>query len=101
MLSRTGGVWLGWLGASWPLAILSGDGDASRLSCFGREYVFLRSNIESLSKQRGMFSIGLRIKHTVPTYPQFVVFWVPPFPRSARFSSLKKELESLGYTVWE
>ena len=89
------------MNATIPFATLSGDGDALRLSCLGQEYVFFRSSIESLSRHRGIFSIGLRIQHTVPTYPQFVVFWVAPFPRSARFSSLKKELESLGYTVWE
>jgi hypothetical protein len=101
MLSWTGGARLDWMNATMPLATLSGDGKALCLSCFGQEYVFLRSNIESLSKYRSIFSIGLRIQHTVPTYPQFVVFWVCSYLRSGRFSTLKNELESLGYTAWE
>jgi hypothetical protein len=101
MFSWTGGAAVGWMTVSAPVAILSGDGDALRLSCFRREYVFLRSNIESLSKQRLLLGIGLRIRHTVPTYPQFVVFGVSSLPWSKRFSMLKKQLESLGYTVWE
>src|SRR5438045_584648 len=101
MFSQTGGVHLGWWSVSRPYAILSGYRDALRLSCFGREYVFPKSNIESLSKQRLLFATGLRIKHTVPTYPQFALFGVSALPWSTHFSALKKELESLGYTVWE
>ncbi len=37
-------------------------------------YVFHKSNIESLSKHRGLLSVGLRIHHTVPLYPELIVF---------------------------
>ncbi len=82
-----------------PFATLSGGQEALRLSCFRQDYVFPKSSIEVLSKHRGMFSIGLRIHHTVPLYPEFVVFWVSPFWGGARFERLKARLESLGYRV--
>ena len=97
MFSLRGGAKLNWANITAPFAVLSGDSNALCLSCFRRDYVFHRSCILGLSKFRGMFSIGLRIEHTVPTYPGFVVFWVSMFPWSIRFSMLKEELERHGY----
>ena len=96
--SQIGGARLDWMNVTIPYARLSGDGNSLRLSCSGRDHVFHSSNIESLSRYR-MFSIGLRIEHTVPTYPRFVVFWVSPFPWGRGFSMLKEKLERLGYSV--
>jgi hypothetical protein len=85
-----------------PFAVLSGDRNALRLSCFGRDYVFHKTTMERLSRYRGLVSLGLRIEHTVPIFPSFVVFWDSPFAWSrAPFARLKEKLESLGYTVHE
>jgi hypothetical protein len=100
MFALKGGARLNWWNVSAPFAVLSGDGNALRLSCFRRDYVFDKSCILDLSRFRGMFSVGLRIEHTVPTYPEFVVFWVSMFPWSRRFSVFKEELERHGYQVW-
>ena len=97
--SMNGGATVGWWNVTIPFARLSGDRNALRLSCFRRDYVFDTSNIEGLSRHRGLFSIGLRIEHTVPLYPKFVVFWVSSFPWGRRFLTLKGELERLGYRV--
>jgi hypothetical protein len=95
--SMAGGVWIGWWSASYPLARLSGDRSALSLSCFRRDYVFDRGNILSLSRFR--FGGGLLIEHSVPTYPEFIVFFSPFWTRRKRFASLKDILEQLGYTV--
>ena len=89
------------MNATWPLAIFSGDDDTLYLSCFGRDYVFAKRNIERLSRYRSVFSTGLRIEHNLPWYPSFVVFWVSPFRGRTHFFALKKELESFGYAVHE
>lgn len=80
-------------------ATLSVSRDALRLWCFGRDYVFLRCQVVSLSGNWGIFNVGLRIHHTVPTYPKFVVFWFVGFPWSSRLATLKARLERLGYKV--
>jgi hypothetical protein len=41
-----------------PYAILSGDREALRLSCFGRDCVFVKSNILSLRKVRSLSSMS-------------------------------------------
>jgi hypothetical protein len=94
--SRTGGARLGSFSASWPFARLSATSDTIRLTCVGRECSFLRNDIQCLSRHRGvLFSTGLRIEHTVPAYPEIVVFWTPGF------ETLKRDLESVGYEVRE
>ena len=91
--SLKGGAAVDWWNVTIPFARLSGDREALRLSCFRQDYVFDRSTIESLSRYRAMFSVGLRIEHTVALYPKFVVFWVSVLPWSKRFLTLKEELE--------
>jgi hypothetical protein len=91
--SQRGGARLGLFNASWPFATLSASHDELRLSCLGSDYVFYRSNTRRLRRHRGLFSVGLRIEHLVPTYPDFIVFWVFDFKR------LKARLESLGYEI--
>jgi hypothetical protein len=39
------------------------------------EYRFPRNIIIRLRRQRGLFSVGLRIKHTQVSLPEFIVFW--------------------------
>ncbi|PIT04583.1 hypothetical protein TSA1_30390 [Bradyrhizobium nitroreducens] len=67
----------------------------------GTEYVFPRGYISSLAKYRGLFSVGLRIHHGIPTYPEFVVFWIALRWGRTKFASLQGRLEALGYAVIE
>jgi hypothetical protein len=97
--SRVGGIWLGSWSASSPYATLSGYKNALRLSTFGQDYVFLKSNITALGKFRFVLNVGLLIKHTVPLYPESIVFWVSALPFSSRFALLKEQLNALGYEV--
>lgn len=98
--TQTGGARLDSFNASMPLATLSGDQHALKLSCLGRDYVFLKSRIERLSRHRGIFSVGLRIEHHEESLPQFVVFWASAFFFwTWGFFLLKTRLESLGYEV--
>ena len=98
-VSLKGGASIGWWNVTVPYARLSGDRNALRLSCFRQDYVFDRSNIDSLSRYRCLLGTGLRIRHTVPLYPEFVVFWASSFPWSRRCLVVEEELERLGYTV--
>ena len=95
MFSQTGGATIGLFNASWPLAKLSATSDMIRLSCVGRECLFLKGNVRSLIRHRGLFSHGLLIEHTVSAYPERVVFW------TFGFETLKRGLESVGYEVRE
>jgi len=97
--SQTGGARLGFFNATYPFAILSADTEGLRLSCLGRNYAFSKNKIQSLSRHRGIFSVGLRIEHSEPSYPQFVVFWASMFFWTSGFQRLKAQLENLGYEV--
>jgi hypothetical protein len=78
--------------ASVPLAELCASDAELRLSGpFGRELVFPRKAVTALTKHRGLFSVGVRIRHTVPDYDELVVFW------TFRYKAVKKSLEELGY----
>ena len=94
-LTFDGGVRLGTgmvaFNASVPLARLTATRGELKLSYPGHEMVFPRDSITSLSKHRGIFSVGVRIEHTRPDYEEFVVFW------TFRFRKVKAELEALGY----
>jgi hypothetical protein len=96
---QVGGVRVGLFNATFPLVTLTADNQTLRLSCPGGDYVFPRSSITKLSRHRGLFSVGLRIEHTVETYPQLVVFWASIFPWTPGFQLLRGKLESLGYAV--
>ncbi len=79
--------------ATWPLAKLTVMESGLTLSVVGLRWVVPKSSIQSLRKYRGSFSTGLRIEHSVPRRPPFVVFW------TLRFAELRHELERCGYTV--
>ena len=98
-ISQTGGARLGHFNASYPFATLSADSQMLRLTCLGRDYVFPRSSIQRLSRHRGLFSVGLRVEHTEPSYPQFIVFWASVFFWTSGFQRLRTQLESLGYAI--
>ena len=56
----------------------------------GIKLTFPKASITRLSKHSGFFSTGLRIEHSAPRAPQFIVFWTFDFP------TLAKELALLG-----
>ena len=85
--------------ATWPFAKLSATEDALQLSCLGRDYPFPRQSIRGLRRHRGIFSVGLRIEHNVPSFPASVVFWASVFFWTSGFRKLKTELERLGYEI--
>jgi hypothetical protein len=100
-LSQIGGARIGLWNFSFPFARLLANQNALALSCLGQNYVFLRDNIVSLARHRGLFSVGLRIDHRNSLYPKFIVFWVSPFRTRTHFTHLKRRLEALGYEVHE
>lgn len=97
--TQTGGARLGMFNASYPFATLSVTPDALCLSCLGRDYRFPKGSIRGLSKHQGVFSTGLRIEHTDPSAPTFVVFWASVFFWTSGFEKLKTQMEGLGYKV--
>lgn len=99
-LWEKGGAWIGFYGASGPLATLSGDRDALCIS-FGESYVFVKDRIVALRMYRALLSGSLYIEHAVPIYPRHVKFAFTFGPRSPRFSRIKEQLEALGYAVTE
>jgi len=99
--SQIGGARLDMFNASFPFAKLTVFRDALRLNCLGQEYVFPRSEVAALARHRGLFSTGLLIHHSVPRYPQLVVFWVSVFWSKSRFEKLSERLRLLGYDVTE
>jgi len=97
--TRTGGARLDGFNATYPFATLSGDADSLHLTCLWRDYHFPRSSIRRLSRYRGFFSVGLRIEHSVQSFPEFVVFWASVFFWTSGFQQVKLELENLGYEI--
>jgi len=96
--SQTGGARIGSsiafsLNATWPFAKLTVEETRLTLSVLGLTWRLPRTSIRNLRKYRGAFSTGLRIEHSIPRRPPFVVFW------TRRFSELKQELERNGYGV--
>jgi len=96
--SQTGGARIGksiaWsVNATWPLARLTVQETGLTVSFVGMTWVLPKDSIRSLRKYRGFFSTGLRIEHSIPRRPPFVVFW------TFRFPELKQELERCGYMV--
>lgn len=92
--TQRGGIRIGKdFNASWPFAHLTITPQQMLLSCFNHRYSFPRESIQRLSRHHGWFSVGLRIEHSVPTYPGFLVFW------TFKFAALKGQLQELGYAV--
>ena len=97
--SQTGGARLDLFNATFPFATLSGDSSGLHLSCMGREYAFPRDKIRKLSRHRGILSVGLRIHHSEPTYPERIIFWASVCFWTAGFDRLRAQLERLGYDI--
>jgi hypothetical protein len=96
--TQTGGIRVGEgifdaFNAKWPFAHLTITPKQVHLSCFSYQYSFPRDSIRRLSRHRAWFSVGLRIEHTVPMYPVFLVFW------TFKYAALKRQLREMGYAV--
>ena len=96
--SQTGGARIGQsialaLNATWPFARLAVEEAGLTLTVLGLRWVLPKSSIQRLTRYRGAFSTGLRIEHSIPRRPPFVVFW------TRKFAELRQELERCGYTV--
>ena len=68
-LWEKGGAWIGFYGASGPLATLSGDRDALCISFGYESHVFVKDRIVGLRMYRSLLSGSLYIEHAVPIYP--------------------------------
>lgn len=103
--TETGGVRYGrsfWVATNftWPFATLTAatDGVSIRISLgrlLIRTFVLERGQIKSIKKKRGLLGTGILIEHSNAAYPPFILFW------TFRFETLKKQLESIGYSVVE
>lgn len=96
--SQTGGVRIGGetfvaFNATWSFALLRVEESALTLLCLSKRWVFRKASIRRLSKHDELFSVGLRIEHSIEDYTEFIVFW------TFRFGRLQRELEQRGYTV--
>src|SRR5438552_155993 len=96
--SQIGGVRVGGdpfiaFNASWPFASLRLDDSQLTMSCLGKRWIFPKTSIRRLSKHQGLFSVGLRIEHSIENYAEFLVFW------TFRYAELRRELEQRGYIV--
>jgi hypothetical protein len=91
--SQIGGARLGLFNATWPLAKLAASSEELRLSVLGIKFIFPKASITRISKYKKFFSNGLRIEHSNPRAPQFIVFWTFDLP------ALLKELALQGYQV--
>lgn len=91
--SQLGGARLDLFNATIPFARLVVTPSKILLPVLGRELTFEKREIVSLRRHRGLFSTGLRIEHSRPDAPSFVVFW------TANFAQLAEALSHFGYFV--
>jgi hypothetical protein len=94
---RWGKSYWGGANATWPFAAVDVTMEGLSVSVgwgpLKRVFDFKRNEIRSLALQHGIISIGLRIEHSRPDYPPFILFWTFK-PRG-----LSANLRQLGYTV--
>jgi hypothetical protein len=83
------------LNGTWPFGRLEIHHDRLILNTLFRRYTFPRDSIVSLSIFSGFFSRGIRVEHSVPTYPRFIVFW------SFHISRLRQRLSEAGFVVYD
>jgi hypothetical protein len=91
--SQIGGARLGLFNATWPLAKLVVGAEELKLWVLGIKFTFPKASITRISSYSKFFSKGLRIEHSNPRAPQFIVFWTFDLP------VLSKELALSGYQV--
>jgi hypothetical protein len=83
------------LNGTWPFGRLEIHDDRLVLNTLFRHYTFPHDSIVSLSIFSGFFSRGIRIEHSVPAYPRFIVFW------SFHVSRLRECLSEDGFVVYD
>jgi len=83
--SQTGGCHVGrnfwWaLNVTWPFATLLIYRDELVFKALFRRYTFPRDRIVEIIPYGVFLSPGVKIEHTVPEHPRFVVFWTFDLP---------------------
>lgn len=48
--------------------------------CFHKKYTFSTSEVISIRKKTGLFSVGIIIEHSKKDYLPFFLFWTPNYP---------------------
>ena len=99
-IAETGGYLVGraaWLAAyaSWPFGSLEIRRDRLVLHTITRRYEFPRELIVALSVFRFVVFRGLRIRHSISSVPEFIVFW------PLVFSRLQEQLAEAGFPIVE
>ncbi len=79
--------------ASWPFGSVELRSDQLVLYCITRRLVFPVAAVIGISIYCGLFSVGVRIEHSVPDYPRFVVFW------TRKPDELIQRLKDAGYPI--
>jgi hypothetical protein len=81
------------LNGTWPFGRLESHHDRLVLNTLFHRYTFPRDSIVSLSICSGFLSRGMRIEHSIPAYPRFIVFW------SFHISRLRQRLSEASFAV--
>jgi len=94
-LEMTGGARIGWVNATWPFAKLSAS--AQQLSVSGSligRYNFSPDQVAALEPYGSIpvFGTGMRIVHTVQSYPEKIIFWCFGSPKR-----LIERITNLGF----
>src|SRR4051812_25052996 len=76
--------------ATVPFVALTATRSELQLDYPGGKFVFPRKTVNILSRHRSFFCNGVRIEHTLPEHPEFIVFWTFHFKR------VKAKLLGLG-----
>jgi hypothetical protein len=96
VLNVRGGINIGWVGATSPLASLQVDSESLTVKVlFIGSYVFRRNQIVRLTEHRSFpwLSSGIRIEHTHPDYPRKITFWPNGAP-----AQLLSRIQTEGFT---
>jgi hypothetical protein len=79
--------------ASWPFGSVEVRSGQLVLYCITRRLLFPVAAVANISVYHGFFSVGVRIEHTIPDYPRFVVFW------TREPDKLLQRLKDAGYPI--
>ncbi|WP_035647939.1 hypothetical protein [Bradyrhizobium sp. ORS 285] len=99
MVAFTGGIWSSRGRITAPHAQLHVFPEALRLVFFDQDYVLPREAINALSKMGIRPVNGLRIRHSTPLYPSYLVFWPRGLFNNREYEKLRRSLDDNGYTV--